>query len=315
MMNTIVHSFFDTTFAGGSVSCEPRSELSAPTRKKQPLVALLLSTIGALLLSGCAGGITGIALDSNAHTVCDSTGTVCGVSDLDSNYFVVPGHGKCDRIGVNFGDGTTDTAPGNFYLLNSAPIPFRHEYTAQFPQGSPRAWPGPRTVHAYSISNCVGEAKMQVNVLFQRTNAAGQVTFLPAFRVGIGAAPTAIACNVPDISMKPIRMGSTVSITERTGGPTMSFGCAGDPICQNNNTAGNSGATHPGFPFPDMGRHSLVLRIVDANGGAKAWQGGPITRFVADRTGPLEFCVNDTVMSDNSGAWSVDVLVDETAVP
>ena len=312
-MNNILHSFFGKPVAGGRVSCEPRNEFSAPTRKKQPFVALLISTIGALLLNGCAGGITGIELDPHARTVCDSAGTICGVSDLDSNYFLVSGQGKCDIIGVDFGDGTDDTAPGNFYRLNSAPIPFQHAYTAKLPQGSPRAWPGPRTVHVYSVSNCVGEAKMQVNVLFERTDSAGQVAFLPAFRIGM--VPTAMACNVPDISMKPIRMGSTVSITERPGGPTMNFGCAGDPICQNNNTAGNSGATHSGFPFPDMRRHSLVLRIVDANGGAKTWQGGPTTQFVADRTGPLEFCVNDTVMSDNSGAWSFDVSVDETTVP
>jgi len=301
MMNKIFHSFFGKPFAGDDATCEAH------------VVASLILTIGTLLLAGCAGGITGLKLDASSRgAVCDPTGTVCGVSDSDA-VFEVSGQGKCDIIGVNFGDGTEDTAPGNFYLLNSAPIPFQHDYSATYPQGSPRAWPGPRTVHAYSVSNCVGEATMQVNVLFKRTTSAGQVTFSPTFRVGM--VPKATACNVPDTSMKPIRMGSTVSITEVPSGPTMSFGCAGDPICQNNNTSGNSGATHPGFPFPEMRRHSLVLRIVDASGGIQKVQGGPITQFVADRTGPLEFCVNDTVMSDNSGAWALDVSVNETTVP
>ena len=312
-MNTISLSVFSKTVVADNASCEPRGEFSAPIQRNQPLIASLILTIGALLLGGCAGGITGVKLDPS-KTVCDPTGAVCGASDSDFIYFLVSGQGECGTIGVKYGDGAQENANGHFSRLKPYDIPFQHEYTAQYPQGSPRAWPGPRTVHAYSVSNCVGEAKMQVNVLLKRTNAAGQVTFLPAFRIGM--VPTAMVCNVPDSdSMKPIRNGSTVSITERPGGPTMNFGCAGDPICQNNNMAGNSGATHLGFPFPDMRRHSLVLRIVDANGGAKTWQGGAITRFVADRTGPLEFCVNDTVMSDNSGAWALDVSVDETTVP
>ena len=121
-----------------------------------------------------------------------------------------------------------------------------------------------------------------------------------------------MACDVMP-NTKPIRMGSTVSITE-VPGTLMNFGCAGDVTCINN-TAGNSGATHPGFPFPDLRRHSLVLRIIDANGGEQWEQGMPVTRFVANRTGPLEFCVNDTVLTDNSGAWVLDVSVDETTIP
>ena len=125
-------------------------------------------------------------------------------------------------------------------------------------------------------------------------------------------APTPMACNVvPDT--RPIRMGSIVSITEVPGGPMMNFGCAFNGCT--NNTAGNSGATHPGFPFPALLRHSLVLRIVSASGAVQVEQGQPVTRFVARFDGPLEFCVNDTVLSDNSGGWALDVSVDETTVP
>lgn len=311
-MNTISLSVFSKMVVADNSSCESGGELSAPIQRNQPLIASLILTIGAFLLGGCAGGITGVTFDP-ASRVCDPTGAVCGVSDSKFTTFLVSGQGECGTIGIKYGDGAQKNANGHFSSLKPYDIPFQHDYTARFPPGSPRAWPGPRTVHAYSVSNCVGEAKMRMNVLLERTDSTGQVTFLPAFRIGI--VPTAMACNVSNFPMKLIRNGSTVSITERSGGPTMNFGCAGDPLCQNNNTAGNSGATHSGFPFPDMRRHSLVLRIVDANSGAKTWQGGAITQFVADRTGPLEFCVNDTVMSDNSGGWSFDVSVDETTVP
>lgn len=308
-MNTISHSFFGKPVVVDSASCEPRGKFSVPTRKKPPLIASLILTIGAFLLGGCAGGITGVSLAPFSRTVCDPTGAVCGVPDSEMATFQVSGQGKCGTIGVNYGDGALVNTNGNFYLFTPGLIYFAHEYTTQRPLG-PRAWPGPRTVHAYSVSNCVGEARMPLNVLIERTNAAGQVEFFPAFRVGL--APTAMACNVLS-NTRPIRKGSTVSITEIPGSPMINFGCAFNGCT--NNTAGNSGATHPGFPFPGLRRHSLVLRIVSASGETQEEQGQPITRFVANVDGPLEFCVNDTVLSDNSGAWALDVSVDETTVP
>lgn len=292
-----------------NASCEPRGKFSAPSQKRQPLNASLILTIGLLLLGGCAGGITGVKLDPS-KTVCDPTGAICGVSDSTYATFLVSGQGDCGTIGVKYGDGAQQNANGHFSRLKPYDIPFQHEYTTQFPPG-PRVWPGPRTVHAYSVANCVGEAKMQLYVLHKKTNAAGQVEFAPTFKVGM--APTdPMACNVVP-NTRPIRKGSIVSITEVPGGPMMNFGCAFNGCT--NNTAGNSGATHPGFPFPELRRHSLVLRIVSATGEMQVEQGQPITRFVANVDGPLEFCVNDTVLSDNSGAWALDVSVDETAVP
>ena len=37
------------------------------------------------------------------------------------------------------------------------------------------------------------------------------------------------------------------------------------------------------------------------------------TEFVVNTMGPLEFCVNDDVLSDNSGGWGLAIQVDETA--
>lgn len=307
-MNTISHSFPGKPVVADIASCEPHGESCVPTRKKQRLITPLILTMGALLLSGCSGGITGIKLYDSSRTVCDPTGAVCGISDSVQTIFQVDGQGRCGTIGIKYGDGAQESMPGNFFSTGGFLFP-GHEYTTRFPPG-PRPWPGPRTVHAYSVANCAGEAKMQVNVLRQRTNAAGQVSFSPTLRIGM--APTAVACNV-EPNTQPVRKGSTISITEVPGGPMMNFGCSGRPCTLN--TGGDSVATHPGFPFPALRRHSLVLRIVSASGATQEEQGGPVTRFVAQFDGPLEFCVNDTVLTDNSGAWALDVSVDETTVP
>lgn len=306
-MNTISHSFPGKPVVADIASCEPHGESCVHTRKKQRLITPLILTIGALLLSGCSGGITGIKLYDSSRTVCDPTGAVCGISDSVQTIFQVDGQGTCGTIGIKYGDGAEESMPGNFNRVGGFLLP-SHEYTTQHPPG-PKAWPGPKTVHVYSVANCAGEAKMQVNVLRQRTNAAGQVEFTPTVRIGLDS-PT-VACNVPT-NTRPVRKGSTISITE-VPGSLIDFGCPFNGCT--NNTGGNSGATHPGFPFPALRRHSLVLRIVSASGQEQVVQGQPVTRFVAQFDGPLEFCVNDTVLSDNRGVWGMDVSVDETTVP
>lgn len=307
-MNSNTISILGKTVMSDNATCLTLDDFFSPIQIKQSLIMPLILTMVALLLSGCSGGITGIKLYDPSRTVCDPTGAVCGVSDSVHTIFQVDGQGKCDTIGIKYGDGAQENMPGNFFRTGGFLLP-AHEYTTQRPPG-PKLWPGPKTVHAYSLANCTGEAKMQLNVLLRRTNAAGQVEFTPTFRVGMAPAP--MACNVvPDT--RPIRKGSIVSIIEVPGGPVMNFGCAFNDCT--NNTAGNSGATHPGFPFSNLRRHSLVLRIVSASGETQVVQGQPVTRFVANVDGPLEFCVNDTVLSDNSGAWAMDVSVDETTVP
>lgn len=283
------------------------------------LTQLLLLAIpaGALLLTGCAAGITGLELSRTTpgfqtQIVCDPTGLVCGVSDADTAHFRVLGKGVCGVIGIDFGDGKQDSHQGDFSRGTGSPGVFleSHQY-GPLAAGQPIAWPGPKTVRAFSVSNCVGEAKLPINVLHQTQDLAGNTVFVPFLRVAI--APTTAACNsVPNFGI--VRKGSTVSVSELPGSPRMSFGCAGDPICQNNNTSGNSGPVHAGFPFPDMRRHSLVLRIMSP-GREQHVQGGPSARFVASETGPLEFCVNDTIMSDNTGAWGLAVRVNETTAP
>lgn len=284
-----------------------QSQLAAPAVARYwPTIALLAMQI---LLAGCAGGITGVALDASTRTVCDASGAVCGVSDKDQVTFNVAGQGECGTIGIDFGDGTTQqTSSGSFKRLSPPQIGFQHEYTNQHPL-DPTVWPGPKTVHAFSVANCAGEARMRVNVLLERTDPAGHPSFHPSFLVGL-AQPTALACNVA--SPRFVRTGATVSITEIPGSPMINFGCAfGGCI---NDMSGNSGATNAGFPFSTLRRHSLVLRIV-GSGGTQVVQGSTQTRFVVAQTGPLEFCVNDDVLADNTGGWGMAVTVDETTIP
>ena len=69
-----------------------------------------------------------------------------------------------------------------------------------------------------------------------------------------------------------------------------------------------------GFHSGSLRRHSLVLRIVGPT-DTQLVQGSSATSFVVEQDGPLEFCVNDDVLADNTGGWGMSVSVDETTVP
>ena len=271
---------------------------------------LVLAALATAVLSGCAAGITGIELDPFSTTVCDRTGQICGIADDAHQSFRIIGHGSCGTAGVKFGDGEETTRDADFARTASHTwVDVEHQYTQQHPLG-PRAWPGPKTVHAYSASNCVGEARMRVNILLKKTDTSGTVFFSPTFAVGLEQ-PTAMACNVPS-NTRPLRAGAKVLVTEVPGGPQIDFGCLLSGCI--NHTGGNAGPVDASFPFGTMRRHSLVLRIVGAT-RTQLIQGSPRTEFTVDQAGPLEFCVNDNVLTDNSGAWGMEVLVDETNIP
>lgn len=290
----------------GFTRTEPR------TRRISRHLHIIAVSAALLLLGGCAGGITGLELSSFNTTVCESTNNtnkICGISDDANTQFILSGQGTCASIGMNWGDGKQELINGDFAARTSRRyIYVDHQYTQRFPP-EPRAWPGPKTVHAFSAANCVGEAKTRVNVLLREVDPAGVVSFSPTFKVGL-AQPTPTACAVPT-NTRPLRAGATVSVTERPGSPKIHFGCLG---CLQD-MGGSSDPIDPGFPFLGMRRHSLVLRIVAANGLTQLVQGSTQTRFVVRRDGPLEFCVNDDLLSDNTGAWGMDVTVDETTIP
>ena len=263
-----------------------------------------------LLLGGCTNAITGLD-HFNPTIVCETSSNpnkICGLSDGKTSYFQVNGQGRCGTIGVKYGDGDQQTMPGNFANVNGTLI-LSHDYTQQNPTG-PRAWPGPKIVHAYSVANCTGEAKLRINVLLEGADLSGNIRFSPTYNLRL-LQPGATACTAAP-NMRPLRAGSTVHISSLSG-TRINFGCAGDDCTYDMN--GTSTATPSHFPFPDKRKHSLVFRIVAAGGQTQTEQGAPQSSFVVNQDGPLEYCVNDTILSDNSGAWGIGVLVDETAIP
>lgn len=269
-----------------------------------PKALSIISVLAALLLlSGCAG-ITGVEFFPDFKPVCDPAGTVCGVPANRRIYFQINGQGSCGRIGINWGDGTQEFINGDFASTTSRSwIGATHVY--------PRAWPGPKIVHVFSADNCTGEARMRLNVLIEEVDAAGGISFSPAFKVGLAPTATA-ACGVPT-NTRPLRAGATVFVSEIPGSPMINFGCWFQGCVHN--MSGSSGPSGAGFSFPGMRRHSLVLRIVAANGQTQLVQGGTQTSFVVTRDGPLEFCVNDDNLADNTGGWGMNVSVDETTIP
>lgn len=52
----------------------------------------------------------------------------------------------------------------------------------------------------------------------------------------------------------------------------------------------------------------MVIRV-----GTQVGQGWTNATFTTNQAGPLEVCVNDDHVADNSGAWGVHVEIDESA--
>jgi len=258
---------------------------------------------GSLLLLSCVGVIQRIELDPTTHMVCDSTNTVCGVPAGAQVTYKIWGKGQCDIVGVTFGDGASEACSPSDFGDGSVACLARHTY-------SPLGWGGGKTVRAYSVRNCAGEVSMQHNVL--RPHGSG---FVPDFTLGIffspadpfvgWALPVRPPCpEVPSVDA-PIRVGTKVFL--RPAGTTrVDFGCwFGGCIY---NADGELGSAAPSnFPFPGFRKYSLLMRV-----GNQTVQGGTFESFTATQSGPLEACVNDDNLLDNSGAWGVDILVDET---
>jgi hypothetical protein len=289
-----------------------RPRRSIRHRFRFPAIAALTAS---LLLVGCAGGITGLELDNLNTKVCESTNNsnkICGIADDAHTTFILNGQGTCDKIGIKWDDGKEELINGDFNATTSKRYMYiNHQYTKLFPPPpEPRVWPGPKTVHAYSAQNCTGEAKARVQVLLKNEDASGNITFSPTFKIGL-AQPTATACAVPT-NTRPLRAGSIVTVSAIPPGATrINFGCLGCIY----DMGGHTDLATAAFPFPGMRRHSLVLRIVSADGQTQLVQGGRQTSFAVSRTGPLELCVNDDNLPDNTGAWGINIAVDETAVP
>lgn len=110
------------------------------------------------------------------------------------------------------------------------------------------------------------------------------------------------SCNrVPNLS--PLRTGLKVTVVD-IGKIQMDIGCCHFP----SQTVGIGGilgrvATNPPFPFAGFGEYSMVMQL-----GSQLASPGT---FTTNQAGPLEICINDDNLTNNDGAWGVNIRVDE----
>lgn len=272
----------------------------------------LCAVVGGMVLSGCSSGITGLTLYPGTSLKCDAAGAVCGLSNADSNGFQVHGHGTCGTIGLDWGDGTAGRMGGNFAATTSKTwIGTDHNYTRTVGDVKIHAWPGPKRARAFSVANCTGDVALPFHLMHSMKLADGATRHNGALTLEIQGKQEKPCGSLPQ--MAEMRLGSRVIIDELPSNADVNFGCLFNGCI--NGPEGNSGAAGPGFPFPTLRRHSLVLRIVNPVAGqVQLVQGlAQHTEFVVNTMGPLEFCVNDDVLGDNTGGWGLAIQVDETA--
>jgi hypothetical protein len=190
----------------------------------------------------------------------------------------------CGKVGIDFGDGTPPAVVANYDFSN--PPLVDHKYTG---------WGGEKTVKAGSVENCIGEAKGIIS------------TGKSPWKIGY-IQPRPTSCDsVPQ--QPPLRTNTIVHIeTNPDPNVRINFGCAFNG-CIHDADGRNSLAAAP-FPFPGLREFSLVLKV-----GTQVVQGGTNVTFTTRRAGPLEICVNDSDLFNNTGGWGLNIEVDESGAP
>lgn len=271
----------------------------------------LCAVLAGMALSGCSSGITGMGLFPQTPLSCDPGGTVCGLSNTGLYYFEVRGHGSCGTIGIDWGDGASQTMRGDFAATASKTwIDVPHDFSRTVAGQTIQSWPGPKQTRAYSVANCTGDVRFPYRLMHTTTLPDGSPRHSAAYTLGISGKQDKPCGSLPQ--MANLRIGSRVIVDELPSNTDMNFGCLFNGCI--NGPEGNAGQVTAAFPFPTMRRHSLVLRVVNTVAGqVQLVQGlGQHTEFVVNANGPLEFCVNDDALGDNSGGWGLAVQVDET---
>lgn len=248
-----------------------------------------------LLATGCNIGkvsrVTAVAPNANSSTpTCQLLSQSNPGCPLDQPLEVrVYGRGPCTLLEVDFGDGEK-TEVRNFDFAKSeedlqSPLVLTHIYSG---------WPGPKRLKAAGVTNCAGTAATDFDLLTANRT--------PYYRLGFRQ-PVPTTCT-PVPGTKPLRAGTLVRV-ETTDVQTTNYGCAFGGCVYGSD--GKPGSQAPGrFPFPGLREFSQVWRI-----GTQIEQGGSSATFTLRQGGPLEVCVNDDSLSDNAGAWRVDITVDE----
>lgn len=255
--------------------------------------------VAVLSIEGCAfGKVASINVDGASET-CDGITNVCGVTLNRPVKVVVRGLGVCSVVRVNFGDGQFIEGNNIDFGKTGATIDWNVNHTYQ-------GWPGPKTMSAIGVTNCGGSASWLTHVFQPTPNADG--TLAEDFRVAFGQ-PGPTACAVVP-NAPALRKNTKVSIkTNPNPRVVINFGCLLGGCIHDADGEPNSSAP-PNFPFPTLRKYSLVLRV-----GTQVVQGGTNMSFTTNQAGPLELCVNDDVLPDNTGAWGVFISVDESQAP
>lgn len=127
------------------------------------------------------------------------------------------------------------------------------------------------------------------------------------FFQGNGPAPGPCAF-LPDV--QALRANTKVTVVANPAAShRIDFGCFLGGCVYGADGEQNTSATAP-FPFLGKAKYSLVLKV-----GSQEEQGGNQVSFTTKQSGPLEICVNDDVLSDNTGAWDLSISVDESQTP
>jgi hypothetical protein len=221
----------------------------------------------------------------------------CGALLNKPATFTVRGRGMCSRFSVNFGDGTSTPIDNMDFGLTGANIAaVQHTYTG---------WSGLKTVTATGVTNCSGTTTQRVRVMHEKP------TLHSGEKIGY-MATSASACSSLT-TLPPLRKNTTVKVSSPISGSNnpnlvISFcalgGCAFDADGIPNSVATGN------LPFPGLRQLSMVLRV-----GTQSVQGGTDATFITTQSGPLDVCVNDDTLWDNTGAWRVDLQVDESQAP
>jgi hypothetical protein len=208
--------------------------------------------------------------------------------------FQPTGSGVCDKIQVDFGDGTTPVELTNVDFAN--PPTVTHTYTG---------WAGKKTVKAGSLQNCVGAPEM----IYTIKPASYKVGYTPT--PVDNCVPVPNKPPVPPMPNKPdLRKGTVVhvmAIPNASGGTAkINFGCPLNGCIHDED--GISGQAPAGYPFPGFRPFSLVMKV-----GNEYYQGGTNTTFrTTGPPAPLEMCRNEGQLANHTGAWGIDIDVDES---
>ncbi len=188
--------------------------------------SFLIVGISCLVAACNSGLIKRVEIDPATRMVCDSTfNTPCGVLDTQPVTILVWGEGKCDSVGLDDGTGSKHYAsPVDFGQAGAnVPVKFTYNYGA--------AWPGIKTIHAFSVSNCMGEARQTIQVMRKIGNTAQSdlnFTLSQPYSFANGITPGACKLAFNQYQVSALRPNTKVTVTAKLDpNNKINFGCLG----------------------------------------------------------------------------------------